>query len=73
MQPVNSGQIIYSDWLVAPELAAQLYALGLARHLDPPSADENSQGKGLPLLMSTVIVTGLSLNQNLESLGCSKV
>jgi hypothetical protein len=45
MQPVNSGQIIYSDWLVAPEWAAQLYALGIARHLDPPSADENSQGK----------------------------
>jgi hypothetical protein len=34
MQPVNSGQIIYSDWLVAPEWAAQLYALGIARHLD---------------------------------------
>ncbi|CRL25638.1 unnamed protein product [Penicillium camemberti] len=43
MQPVNSGQIIYSDWLVPPELAAQLYALGLVRHPDPPSADETPE------------------------------
>ncbi|CDM29489.1 hypothetical protein PROQFM164_S01g003301 [Penicillium roqueforti FM164] len=40
MQLVNSGRIMYSDWLICQELAAQLYALGVARHLDPPSADE---------------------------------
>ncbi|KAJ5685321.1 hypothetical protein N7536_007940 [Penicillium majusculum] len=44
MQPVNSGRIIYYDWLVSPELTAQLYALGLVRHPDPPSADEIQKG-----------------------------
>jgi hypothetical protein len=76
MQPVNSGQIVFCDWLIHPGIGCAILCF---RNSAPPGSalDRNSgnsrekrERNGQPLLMSSVIVTGLSLNQILESLGC---